>query len=154
MPSACRTTATLLATALLAACGGGGSSGSSPSADDPNLPSGLPAGSNDDRIPELQPVSSAIPESQRLSTGGFDSTHPDWDYYRTLPSTGTTGLESEKCRWLITAMLSDRGLAEDQTEDSVSPQTWWYWSQGYTVTFDWTSDEECQGEDYRFAPQF
>jgi len=121
-----------------------------PTAENPDLPTGLPAGTTEagSTIPALQPVSASTPDSELLSVGGFDSTSPDWD-----PLLSSSNLNSSTvCGDLMVTMLSDRGLPEESSADSISPQTWWYWTQGYTVTFDW-SGPACEAEDFRFVPQ-
>lgn len=139
--------ALLASLTLLTACGSGSSD--PPRDDDPYLPTGLPAGTETGRPLDWQPVSSAIPEAERLSIGGFDSTSPSWDRLRR--TTGQGG--DQVCRALASAMIADRGVPESATADSVAPQTWYYWPQGYIVTFDWRGSV-CEAEDWRVRPQF
>ncbi len=140
---------------LIGACSSSNDSDSTPiDPQNPNLPTGQPA--DDDitedgsLIPELQPVSASIPEAQRLSVGGFDSTSSEWESLRRGLGIFNT---SNICGDLMAAMITERGAPEESSADSIAPQTWWYWTQGYTVTFDWNGSQ-CLAEDYRFTPQF
>ena len=137
-----RTTALLALSAALTACGGGSGNPDT----DPFLPSGEPAGSSDDLV--LMPMSTAayVPADEWPSENGLDSTWREWRELRDLPSPNDNA-----CHHLMGGMIASRGSPEEATADRVSPMTWWYWNQGYTVTFGYDG-EECEAEDYRFEP--
>ena len=91
----------------------------------------------------------ATPASGLPSSGGLDSTSPDFERLR-LTSSST----DMACAPLMGAMLIDRGLPnllhDHSRESGMTVRSWWYASRGYSIRYEWDATT-CEVEDFRFV---